>query len=97
MRRFPSKSMQGGGKGVMAASILYSNRAGVAQLEELQPSKLEVASSNLVSRSTFSHCQPKTIDHLSVAHVAQQVERFLGKEEVHRFNSGRGLQHVEIG
>jgi hypothetical protein len=26
------------------------------------------------------------------AHVAQTVERFLGKEEVHRFDSGRGLQ-----
>jgi hypothetical protein len=25
------------------------------------------------------------------AHVAQQVELFLGKEEVHRFDSGRGL------
>ena len=25
------------------------------------------------------------------AHVAQSVERFLGKEEVHRFDSGRGL------
>ena len=28
----------------------------------------------------------------SWAHVAQSVERFLGKEEVHRFDSGRGLQ-----
>jgi hypothetical protein len=27
----------------------------------------------------------------SWAHVAQSVERFLGKEEVHRFDSGRGL------
>ena len=26
------------------------------------------------------------------AHVAQLVEHFLGKEEVHRFNAGRGLQ-----
>ena len=26
-----------------------------------------------------------------IAHVAQSVERFLGKEEVHRFDSGRGL------
>ena len=29
--------------------------------------------------------------YLTVAHVAQSVERFLGKEEVHRFDSGRGL------
>lgn len=28
---------------------------------------------------------------LYFAHVAQSVERFLGKEEVHRFNPGRGL------
>ena len=42
--------------------------AGVAQLVEHQPSKLRVASSNLVSRS--------------IAHVAQLVERILGKDEV---------------
>ena len=29
-----------------------------------------------------------------IAHVAQSVERFLGKEEVHRFDSGRGLQYI---
>jgi hypothetical protein len=29
-----------------------------------------------------------------LAHVAQSVERFLGKEEVHRFNSGRGLHFL---
>ena len=69
-------------------------RAGVAQLVELQPSKLDVASSNLVSRSTnlyrfrtfYTSKKMK-----SSAHVAQLVERFLGKEEVHRFDSGRGL------
>ena len=27
----------------------------------------------------------------TIAHVAQSVERFLGKEEVHRFDSDRGL------
>ena len=31
---------------------------------------------------------------LKFAHVAQTVERFLGKEEVHRFDSGRGLQFI---
>jgi hypothetical protein len=31
------------------------------------------------------------------AHVAQSVERFLGKEEVHRFNSGRGLHLLNGG
>ncbi len=59
-------------------------KAGVAQLVELQPSKLNVASSSLVSRSN-----PEINSFL--AHVAQSVERFLGKEEVHRFDSGRGL------
>jgi hypothetical protein len=29
---------------------------------------------------------------LGNAHVAQLVERILGKDEVHRFNPGRGLQ-----
>ena len=43
--------------------------AGVAQLVERQPSKLNVASSNLVSRSFTSRC-------------SSGVERFLGKEEV---------------
>ena len=42
--------------------------AGVAQLVEHQPSKLRVAGSSLVSRST--------------AYIAQAVEHFLGKEEV---------------
>jgi hypothetical protein len=65
-------------------------------LVERQPSKLAVASSRLVSRSIDSILrQPqracdKTCS--TIAHVAQSVERFLGKEEVHRFDSGRGLQ-----
>src|SRR5688572_27844215 len=45
--------------------------AGVAQLVELQPSKLDVAGSRPVSRS-----------HL--AHVAQLAEHVLGKDEVSR-------------
>ena len=32
---------------------------------------------------------------LEKAHVAQLVERFLGKEEVHRFKPGRGLHTIE--
>ncbi len=43
--------------------------AGVAQLVERQPSKLNVASSNLVSRSI------KYIENCSTAGVAQLVER----------------------
>ena len=45
-------------------------RAGVTQLVECQPSKLNVASSSLVSRSR------------DLAYIAQSVEHFLGKEEV---------------
>gem|GEM_PF-4592045 len=72
-------------------------------MAELQPSKLNVASSILVSRSNHKDLfevylwrRIYTSCHLfggcnCKAHVAQSVERFLGKEEVHRFNSGRGL------
>ena len=49
--------------------------AGIAQLVEHQPSKLRVASSSLVSRSN--------VVRMNVgAHVAQSVERILGKDEV---------------
>ena len=68
---------------------------------ELQPSKLNVASSSLVSRSSFMFGKGFTAHYDNVrpipqAHVAQSVERFLGKEEVHRFDSGRGLQYAII-
>ena len=53
------------GSNPIAPTISY---AGVAQLVEHQPSKLRVAGSSLVSRST--------------AYIAQAVEHFLGKEEV---------------
>ena len=45
--------------------------AGVAQLVELQPSKLDVAGSSPVARSS-----------IEAAHVAQLVEHVLGKDEV---------------
>jgi hypothetical protein len=72
----------------------YDSIAGVAQLVELQPSKLIVASSNLVSRSSSLFFDMLLVGNCCsevCAHVAQLVERFLGKEEVHRFNPGRGL------
>jgi hypothetical protein len=47
-------------------------------LVEREPSKLGVAGSNPVSRSTFAITQML----LEFAHVAQSVEHFLGKEEV---------------
>ena len=52
------------------------NFAGVAQLVELQPSKLDVAGSRPVSRSTPAHLTP--------AHLAQLAEHVLGKDEVTR-------------
>jgi hypothetical protein len=76
----------------------FGLKAGVAQLVELQPSKLNVASSSLVSRSNDSNADLYSLPFYrffcccaNKAHVAQSVERFLGKEEVHRFDSDRGL------
>ena len=69
-------------------------------MEELQPSKLEVASSNLVSRSILKMGGPEALQSgeygSEKAHVAQSVERILGKDEVHRFNSDRGLQLMYV-
>jgi hypothetical protein len=50
--------------------------AGVAQLVELQPSKLDVAGSRPVSRSAYPQMNP--------AHLAQLAEHVLGKDEVTR-------------
>ena len=47
--------------------------AGIAQLVERQPSKLNVTGSNPVSRSNAMK---------GTAHIAQSAEHFLGKEEV---------------
>ena len=61
-----------------------SKRAGVAQLVELQPSKLDVAGSNPVARSTFEPGGGRRARSVGSdqAHVAQSVERVLGKDEV---------------
>ncbi len=64
-------------------STICPQEAGIAQWPEHQPSKLRVAGSSPVSRSS------------SRAHVAQLVEHFLGKEEVHRFDPGRGLHFCQ--
>jgi hypothetical protein len=58
----------------------FQVHAGVAQLVELQPSKLDVAGSNPVARSTKECC--KTRHGVGRAHVAQSAERVLGKDEV---------------
>lgn len=54
--------------------------AGVAQLVERQPSKLNVASSSLVSRSNFLRMSPSS----------SGVERILGKDEVAGSNPALG-------
>ena len=59
------------------------SRAGIAQLVEHQPSKLRVAGSSPVSRSTEEARLKRLRDRRRKrAHVAQTVEHFLGKEEV---------------
>ena len=62
-----------------AAMVGASNNglkfAGVAQLVELQPSKLDVAGSRPVSRSATT---------TTTAHLAQLAEHVLGKDEVTR-------------
>ena len=61
----------------------YSKIAGVAQLVERQPSKLNVAGSNPVSRSPEGRkVTDRKVRQFGVAHIAQAVERVLGKDEV---------------
>ena len=55
-----------------------SETGGRSSVVELQPSKLAVASSNLVARSKLS------VREFSGAHVAQLAEHVLGKDEVTR-------------
>jgi hypothetical protein len=59
--------------------------AGIAQLVEHQPSKLRVAGSIPVSRLILrggNGMRETTSTRKTDAHVAQQVEHLLGKEEV---------------
>ena len=64
--------------------------AGIAQLVEHQPSKLRVASSNLVSRSTGNAASDEDVQsgakHNMGAHVAQSVEHLHGKQAVSSSN-----------
>ena len=59
--------------------------AGVTQLVEFQPSKLDVAGSNPVARSIWRAPKgrvSRSLDREYAAHVAQSAERVLGKDEV---------------
>ena len=63
-------------------------KGGRSSVVELQPSKLAVASSNLVARSTFQTPSAQELSatesmrDFSGAHVAQLAEHVLGKDEV---------------
>ena len=71
----------------------WQSFAGVAQLVEHQPSKLRVASSSLVSRSTFFETLWDSGPRSS------GVERLLGKEEVMSSNliAGSSASSVPTG
>ena len=73
--RFLPQGMNRGGS--CYSGLGFVNAAGVAQLVERQPSKLNVESSSLFSRS-----QPSHGNVTSNAHLAQLVEHVLGKDEV---------------
>jgi hypothetical protein len=60
--------------------------AGVAQLVERQPSKLQVAGSNLVSRSKINR----------ISRFSSVVEHFLGKEEVMGSNPINGSANTML-
>lgn len=77
----------------IACASLGVSTAGVAQLVERQPSKLNVAGSTPVSRSAaFSSSETMAMGRenlrnrgsfeIEIAHIAQSVERVLGKDEV---------------
>ena len=69
----PSPSTAAMTEAMNGAINQFAQFAGVAQLVELQPSKLDVAGSRPVSRSTTTP-----------AHLAQLAEHVLGKDEVTR-------------
>ncbi len=70
---------------------------------EHQPSKLRVAGSSPVSRSTvrplpsFGNAKGVAVGMNRLAHVAQSVEHFLGKEEVTGSNPVMGSTHGSGG
>ena len=66
----PRKYVRGSVSRKRCTESISREHAGVAQLVELQPSKLDVAGSRPVSRSSNG------------AHVAQLAEHVLGKDEV---------------
>ena len=74
---------------MVGAKINGLKFAGVAQLVELQPSKLDVAGSRPVSRSANTTTNP--------AHLAQLAEHVLGKDEVTRSIRVVGSSNFLVG
>jgi hypothetical protein len=70
----PKAEFLGGGLRREVASLF----AGVAQLVERQPSKLNVVGSSPISRSA----RASGLANQDLAHLAQLVEHVLGKDEV---------------
>ena len=74
-------------------------RAGVAQLVERQPSKLNVAGSSPVSRSPQELEYERSTDHAQTKHScpgSSVVEHLLGKEEVVSSILILGSAHCEL-
>ena len=82
LRRFESFPLHHAGASGAREPKARTHRAGIAQLVEHQPSKLRVAGSSPVSRSTRCGAGGDRRSRGMPAHVAQSVEHFLGKEEV---------------
>ena len=67
---------------ILTASERVGRTGGNSSAVERQPSKLGVAGSNPVSRSTWSYSTAQRMRLGIQAHVAQLAERVLGKDEV---------------
>jgi hypothetical protein len=84
--------------GICGSSSVGRASAFQAECREFEPRlplhKLVVLSITDMFRKIRSN---KLFRYFITAHVAQAVERFLGKEEVHRFESDHGLHNMDMG
>lgn len=85
---------------LLSPPLIYIKYAGIAQLARASAfqaegrefeSRLPLQTQKRLLLAFAAVVLPSV--HEFVAHVAQSVERFLGKEEVHRFDPGRGLHY----
>ena len=79
LRRFESSPLHPTVPSLRRVAATMKSPAGVAQLVELQPSKLDVAGSSPVARSKMSRVRD---ERHRLAQIAQLVEHVLGKDEV---------------